>query len=91
MNIKPNDIRIIDTQDPSGKWLGAIGLRKLVGQKKRVYTASVARSVDGRLVPMEGEGPTLKDALDDAQARLDEYMENLKKSKRALEISRAIE
>jgi len=92
MNIKPTDVRIIDTQDPfSKKWLGAIGLRKLIGQKKKVYTASVARPIDGRLVSMEGEGPSLKDALDDAQKRLREYEESLKNSKRALEISPAIE
>lgn len=64
-------VRIFDVKTPGGKWLGAVGLRKLTGKTRRTWTIKVTRTIRGEPFVVEGTGPSLEDAIDDGVKKLD--------------------
>ena len=71
-------IKIIDIQAPSGRWLGAIGLRKIKDKREREFRSIVSQRIDNHIVFLTGTGATLTEALNDAQRQFAEYEDSKK-------------
>ncbi len=71
-------IRIIDAQAPSGKWLGAVCLRRIKDRREREFRSIVAQRIDNHIVSITGKGGTLTEALNDAQRQFAKYEDSKK-------------